>query len=128
MAKDLLVNDYGDLVIDPTTHDLAIVEGIDEIAQRIRATLLIRYGEMPNLDPDQGADYSNFIGKNFNAQLASADMSTTITEKVPEVRTVNSISFKKLPRRGLYVTFSATVQVGDGQPENVEGGFELGDS
>ena len=58
MAKDLLVNEYGDLVIDPTTHDLAIVEGIDEIAQRIRATLLIRYGEMPNLDPDQGTDYS----------------------------------------------------------------------
>lgn len=126
MARDLLVTKYGDPVIDPSTHDLATVDGLDEIAQRIRATLLIRYGEMPNLDPDQGADYSNFIGKNFNEELASADMSTTIQDKVPEVQTVNKITFKKLPERGLYVSFNATVSVDDGDPEELEGGFELG--
>ena len=125
MAKDLLVTEYGDPVIDPSTHDLATVDGIEEVAQRIRATLLIRYGEMTNLDPDQGADYSNFLGKNFNEKLASADMSTTIIEKVSEVQTVNRISFKKLPQRGLYVTFNATVQVND-KPEELEGGFDLG--
>lgn len=126
MARDLLVTKYGDPVIDPSTHDLATVDGLDEIAQRIRATLLIRYGEMPNLDPDQGADYSNFIGKNFNEELASVDMSTTIQDKVPEVQTVNKITFKKLPERGLYVSFDATVSVDDGDPEELEGGFELG--
>lgn len=127
MAKDLLVTKYGDPVIDPSTHDLAMIDGLDEIAQRIRATLLIRYGEMPNLDPDQGSDYSNFLGKNFNPKLASADMSTTILSKVPEVQAVNKITFKKLPRRVLYVGFNATVSVNDGDPQELEGGFELGD-
>lgn len=125
MAKDLLVTKYGDPVIDPSTHDLATVDGLEEVAQRIRATLLIRYGEMPNLDPDQGADYSNFLGKNFNEKMASADMSTTIQEKVPEVQTVNKISFKKLPERGLHVSFNATVSVDDGDPEELEGGLDL---
>lgn len=124
MAKDLLVTEYGDPVIDPSTHDLVTVDGLEEVAQRIRATLLIRYGEMPNLDPDQGADYSNFLGKNFNEKMASSDMSTTIQEKVPEVQTVNNISFKKMPNRGLHVYFSATVEVND-KPEELEGGFDL---
>lgn len=124
MAKDLLVTKYGDPVIDPSTHDLATVDGLEEVAQRIRATLLIRYGEMPNLDPDQGADYSNFLGKNFNEKLASADMSTTIQEKVPEVQTVNRIAFKKMPNRGLHVYFNATVKVDD-KPEELEGGLDL---
>lgn len=128
MAKDLLVNRLGDPVIDQSTHDLATVDGLDEIAQRIRATLLIRYGEMPNLDPDMGADYSNFLGKNFNEKLASADMSTTIMDKVPEVKTVDKITFQKLPGRGLSVSFRATASVNNaGEPETVEGGFELGD-
>ena len=124
MAKDLLVTKYGDPVIDPSTHDLATVDGLEEVAQRIRATLLIRYGEMPNLDPDQGADYSNFLGKNFNEKLASADMSTTIQEKVPEVQTVNRIAFKKMLNRGLHVYFNATVKVDD-KPEELEGGLDL---
>ena len=124
MAKDLLVTKYGDPVIDPSTHDLATVDGLEEVAQRIRATLLIRYGEMPNLDPDQGADYNNFLGKNFNEKLASADMSTTIQEKVPEVQTVNRIAFKKMLNRGLHVYFNATVKVDD-KPEELEGGLDL---
>lgn len=124
MAKDLLVTKYGDPVIDPSTHDLATVDGLEEVAQRIRATLLICYGEMPNLDPDQGADYSNFLGKNFNEKLASADMSTTIQEKVPEVQTVNRIAFKKMSNRGLHVYFNATVKVDD-KPEELEGGLDL---
>lgn len=127
MAKDLLVDNNGDLVIDPVTHDLTIVEGIDEVAQRIRATLLIRYGEMVNLDPEQGMDYSDFIGRNFNERLASNDMSTTIKDKVPEVQTVNKITFKKLPMRGLYVNFYCTVSVDGGDSENLKGGVKLGD-
>lgn len=127
MAKDLQVDDYGNLVIDPATHDFVIIDGLDEIAQRIRATLLIRYGEMVNLDPEQGMDYSDFIGKNFNESLASNDMSTTIKEQVPEVQTVNRITFKKAPYRKLYVNFDCTVSVNDGDTENLKGGVELGD-
>ncbi|AKG66656.1 hypothetical protein [Lactobacillus helveticus] len=124
MARDLLATEYGDLVIDSSTHDLATVDGLEEVAQRIRATLLIRYGEMPNLDPDQGSDYSNFLGKNFNEKLASADMSTAIQEKVPEVQTVNIIAFKKKPKRGLHVYFNATIKVDD-KSEELKGGLDL---
>lgn len=129
MAKDFRVTDGGDLIINPATHDFEMISGVDEVAQRIRATLLIRYGEMTNLDPDQGADYSNFLGKNFDEKLASADMETTIMEKVPEVQTVNNIKFTKLPNRHLAVNFSATVNVDDGtdNSEELEGGFVLGD-
>lgn len=129
MAKDFRVTDGGDLIINPATHDFEMIGGVDEVAQRIRATLLIRYGEMTNLDPNQGADYSNFIGKNFDEKLASADMETTIMEKVPEVQTVNNIKFTKLPNRHLAVNFSATVNVDDGTDnlEELEGGFILGD-
>nr|DAU04996.1 MAG TPA: Baseplate wedge protein [Caudoviricetes sp.] len=129
MAKDFRVTDDGDLIINPATHDFEMIDGVDEVAQRIRATLLIRYGEMENLDPDQGADYSNFIGKNFDEKLASADMETTIMEKVPEVKTVNKIKFTKSSNRKLLVNFSVTVGVDDGtdNTEELEGGFTLGD-
>lgn len=129
MAKDFKVTDDGDLIINPATHDFEMIDGVDEVAQRIRATLLIRYGEMENLDPDQGADYSNLIGKNFDEKLASADMETTIMEKVPEVKTVNKIKFTKSSNRKLLVNFSVTVGVDDGtdNTEELEGGFTLGD-
>lgn len=129
MAKDFRVTDDGDLIINPATHDFEMIDGVDEVAQRIRATLLIRYGEMENLDPDQGADYSNFIGKNFDEKLASADMETTIMEKVPEVKTVNKIKFTKSSNRKLLVNFSVTVGVDDStdNTEELEGGFTLGD-
>ena len=128
MAKDFKMTQYGDLIINPSTHDFEMVDGIDEVAQRIRATLLIRYGEMTNLDPDQGMDYADLIGKGFNDKLASEDIESTIMAKVPEVQTINNISFKKLAERKLYVSFSATVNVDNGNNniEELERSFELG--
>ena len=128
MARDLLSDQYGDLVIDPDTHDLAIVDGVDEIAQRIRATLDIRYGEMVNLDPEMGADYQNFLGKNFNPYSASNDMVACITANVPEVESVDSIEFIKGAQRHLTVKFKATVTVeGEDVAQQIEGRYELGD-
>ena len=34
MARDLQVDQDGNLVIDPDTHDLAMVSGLDEIGSR----------------------------------------------------------------------------------------------
>lgn len=126
MARDIQATPDGDFFIDPATHDLAIIDGADEIAQRIRATLLIRYGEMTNLDPTQGADYSSFLGKGFHENLASADMTSAIETNVPEVTTVRNIKFKKLPDRGLYVSFEVEADV-NGNSEEVNGGTEIGD-
>lgn len=126
MARDLQVDQDGNLVIDPDTHDLAMVSGLDEIAQRIKATLEIRYGEMVNLDPEMGADYTNFLGKNFNENFAAADMTSAIEADVPEVESVDSIRFTKEPRRRLKVTFTATVQNDDGTTSTVEGGLPVG--
>ena len=42
MARDIQATPDGDFLVDPATHDLAIIDGADEIAQRVRATLLIR--------------------------------------------------------------------------------------
>ena len=110
---------------DSDTHDLAMVDGLDEIAQRIKATLEIRYGEMVNLDPEMGADYTNFLGKNFNENFAAADMTSAIEADVPEVESVDSIKFIKLPHRKLKVTFTATVQNSDGTTSTVEGGLPV---
>lgn len=125
MARDLQVDQDGNLVIDPDTHDLAMVDGLDEIAQRIKATLEIRYGEMVNLDPEMGADYTNFLGKNFNENFAAADMTSAIEADVPEVESVDSIKFIKLPHRKLKVAFTATVQNSDGTTSTVEGGLPV---
>ena len=126
MARDLQVDQDGNLVIDPDTHDLAMVSGLDEIAQRIKATLEIRYGEMVNLDPEMGADYTNFLGKNFNENFAAADMTSAIEADVPEVESVDSIRFTKEQHRRLKVTFTATVQNDDGTTSTVEGGLPVG--
>ena len=125
MARDIQATPDGDFFIDPATHDLAIIDGADEIAQRIRATLLIRYGEMTNLGPAQGADYSSFLGKGFHENLASADMTSAIETNVPEVTTVRNIKFQKLPDRGLYVSFEVEADV-NGNTEEVKGGTEIG--
>lgn len=124
MARDIEVDQDGDLVIDPDTHDLAIIDGLDEIAQRIKTTLEIRYGEMVNLDPEMGSDYSNFLGKNFHPADAAADMTAAILAFVPEVSSVDDIKFIKLPRRKLKVTFRATANV-NGSTETVKGEMPL---
>lgn len=120
MARDLFMSDNHDLVIDPITHDLEMTSGLDEIAQRIKATLEIRYGEMQRLDPEMGADYSSFLGKNFNKQAAENDMRAAIEANVPEVETVDNIEFIKKPERKMQINFGATANIGE-----VEGGLQV---
>lgn len=125
MAKDLEVDDYGDLVIDPVTHDLATVSGIDEIAQRIKATLSIKYGEMPNLGAEAGADYRNFLGKNFNEESARDDLTAALLDQVPEVQSLQDITFQKLARRKLAVGFTAVVETETGETGEVEEDYSI---
>lgn len=120
MARDIKLGSNHDFEIDPVTHDLSITSGLDEIAQRIQATLEIRYGEMQRLAPEMGSDYTNFLGKYFNKQAAENDMRATITANVPEVETINEINFEKMPGRKLRITFRATANEGE-----VEGGLEV---
>lgn len=126
MAMDLQVDDNGDLVIDPDTHDLATVDGAAELAQRIKATLDIHYGEMENLDPEMGADYSNFLGKDLDEEHAADDMSAAIIAFVPEVVSVDNIVFTELPGRKLEVTFTASYDDEDGIEQSVEGDYTIG--
>lgn len=129
MAKDLEIDENGDLVIDPTTHDLAIVTGTDEIVQRIKATLDIYYGEMENIAPEVGADYSNLLGKNYDVELAIADMTSAITAGVPEITSVDDMSID-IDRKTRKATVSFTVSyseddTGDSEQE-AKGEYEIG--
>lgn len=129
MAKDLEIDDNGDLVIDPTTHDLAIVTGTDEIVQRIKATLDIYYGEMENIAPEVGADYSNLLGKNYDVELAIADMTSAITAGVPEITSVDDMSID-IDRQTRKATVSFAVsysedETGDSEQE-AKGEYEIG--
>lgn len=124
--RDLLTNEYGDIVVDPLTHDLVIIDGIEEVAQRIRATLKIRLGEMANLAPNQGTDYTNFFTKQLNENIAKTDIVTALQDNVPEITDVLDISFKELPNRVLNITFKANVSLSDGTNEMVEGGLDIG--
>lgn len=127
MAKDLKLDPTtGDLVIDPVTHDLETVEGAEELAQRIRATLDIRYGEMKSLYPDVGADYSNMLGKDPDLDAASADMQAAIEAQVPEVESVDEIIFTKLPGRRLQVEFSVTYVDESGSTQQTKGDYDIG--
>lgn len=124
--RDLAINQDGDLMVDPLTHDLMLVDGIDEIAQRIRTTLSIRLGEMKNLAPEQGTDYTNFFMKNFQKNVAQTDMVDAIERNVPEVQQVTDLSFKQQPNRALEVTFKANVTLADGTAGTAKGGLEIG--
>lgn len=129
MAKDLEIDDNGDLVIDPTTHDLAIVTGTDEIVQRIKATLDIYYGEMENIAPEVGADYSNLLGKNYDTELAIADMTSAITAGVPEITSVDDMNID-IDRQTRKATVNFTVSysdddTGDSEQE-AKGAYEIG--
>lgn len=129
MAKDLEIDENGDLVIDPTTHDLAIVTGTDEIVQRIKATLDIYYGEMENIAPDVGADYSNLLGKNYDTELAIADMTSAITAGVPEITSVDdmSIDIDRQTRKATvnFVVSYSGDDTGDDEQE-AKGEYEIG--
>lgn len=124
--RDLAINQDGDLMVDPLTHDLMLVDGIDEIAQRIRTTLSIRLGEMKNLAPEQGTDYTNFFMKNFQKNVAQTDMVDAIERNVPEVQQVTDLNFKQQPNRALEVTFKANVTLADGTAGTAKGGLEIG--
>ena len=129
MAKDLEIDGNGDLVIDPTTHDLAIVTGTDEIVQRIKATLDIYYGEMENIAPEVGADYSNLLGKNYDTELAIADMTSAITAGVPEITSVDDMSID-IDRQTRKATANFSVSYSDGDTgdseQEAKGAYEIG--
>lgn len=127
MARDLMTDPKtGDFVIDPNTHDLAMVEGADEIAQRIRATWDIYFGEMSHLDPEIGSDYSNLLGKNPSFEYAADDMEAAVIAQVPEVISFDSVNFTKLPNRRVQVDFVATYIDEDQNEQQAEGGYEIG--
>lgn len=126
MARDLMIDQSGDFVIDPNTHDLEVVEGADEIAQRIRATLDIYYGEMDNLDSEIGSDYSNMLGKNPDLDHAADDIEAAITAQVPEIQTVDSITFTKDKNRHLIVDFEVTYLDEDDNEQQAKGGYDIG--
>ena len=85
MAKDFKSTEYGDLYVDPLTHDFVLVNGLEEITQRIKATLETFYGEMDVLDPEQGMDYTNFLGKRFEKARASDELRDTISHYITRV-------------------------------------------
>lgn len=115
--KDFKIDETGDFVIDPDTHQFAMVDGADEVAQRIKATLSIRYGEMVNIAPAIGSDYSSFFGKKINVNNAISDMQAAITSQVPEVESIKDFKFEKLPERKLSVTFTAFIKISDNTEE-----------
>lgn len=124
--RDLAVDQNGDIMVDPLTHDLMLVDGIDEIAQRVRATLSIRLGEMKNLAPEQGTNYTNFFLKNFQKNVAQTDMVDAIERNVPEVQQVPDLNFKQQPNRVLEIAFKVNVALADGTTGIAKGGLEIG--
>lgn len=125
MARDLQLDGNGDLVIDPVTHDLAMVSGIEEVTQRIKTTLSIKYGEMDNLGPEAGADYRNFLGKSFNEESARDDLTAALLDQVPEVQSLQDITFKKEAGRKLVVCFTAIVEGDSGETEEVKEDYSI---
>ena len=126
MAKDFKSTDFGDLYVDPETHDFVLIDGLEEIAQRIRATLETNYHEMDVLDPEQGLDYTNFLGKRFNKELASDELRETIRRQVPEVDSVEDIQFEFHPNRTLTINFKAMATPTDSElSQEIEGGVDI---
>ncbi len=126
MAKDYKSTSFGDLYIDPETHDFVLIDSVEELAQRIKATLETNYHEMDVLDPEQGLDYTNFLGKRFNKELASDELRETIRRQVPEVDSVEDIQFEFHSNRSLTINFKVMATPTESKTsQEIEGGVEL---
>ena len=125
MARDFELDENGDLVIDPATHDLAMVSGIEEVTQRIKTTLSIKYGEMDNLGSEAGADYRNFLGKSFSEESARDDLTAALLDQVPEVQSLQDITFEKKAGRKLVVGFTAIAEDDSGETEEVKEDYSI---
>ena len=79
---------------------------------------------MKNLAPEMGSDFHSILGKQFDQESASTDIQSAITNFVPEVESVTDITFKRLPRRKLLITFTAIVD-DSGQKQKIEGDFAV---
>lgn len=113
--RDFKVDEKGDLIIDPDTHDIEMVDGVEEVMQRVKATLEIRFGEMVNLAPEYGSDYTSFFGRKVNTNNVASDITASVTSQVPEVESLKDFKFEYKPKRKMEISFTATVKLSNGE-------------
>lgn len=113
--KDLKVSIHGDL--DFLSEDIVMVEEIGELCQTINLILSVRQGEF-SLDQDIGLIWDNLIGKNFNEDYLTEDISQTILEQEPRINQVDEVSFVT-ENRFLKIDVKMTSTNGDHLTEEV---------
>lgn len=108
---DLLVDDSGDLVI--RNGDLVLIDGAEEIAQRLRIRLRLFVGEW-FLAPAEGVPYFERI---LGRKITKAALLSLLREQIlacPGVAEVTSLTAEvDGGRRSVSVSFRATTTDGD---------------
>ena len=106
--------------INPDTHDLdfdekGILKTIEEnetAAQNIRLTLEAGKGDF-DLVPSHGTDYAQILGQPVDAGVADEVIREAIFQE-DRLASIDEISIKESDRRGLEISFSGTLNDGEG--------------
>jgi len=109
-----LVN--GDLAFDG--NDLAVLEGVEELAQCCRITIGTNRGEW-FLNPDMGIDFNVFLGKQPNEDQMREELRQGLLQE-PRISTVDAIEIQPdRAERKQTVAFRATGANGEQIGEEV---------
>lgn len=111
--RDFLLDDNGDVVVD---SDIQTVSGNDETSQRIITTLRTRLDEFEPEDSAMGLTLENAVGKAYNEDYLSSDITELINQQVDESIEVKELSFDRdLAQRTLTVHLTYSMPNGTDQ-------------
>lgn len=89
MAKDLMIDETGDIVIDQ--RDLGLVSDDNELEQHIWTIIKTQLGTYP-LDESAGTDMFSILGTHYSKEAFQTLVETSIKSQEPQISSVELTS------------------------------------
>ena len=111
--KDIQLGDDGDMVFEPQTGSMTVVEGDDQIRQKIQLALGTNLSEL-EWDVDFGLSHADVMDNSWDKSYLQTIIDNYLTETFEEVAdsTITNYVYNKEQRR---LTLYITVELSDGQ-------------
>lgn len=111
--KDIQLGDDGDMVFEPQTGSMTVVEGDDQISQKIQLALGTNLSEL-EWDVDFGLSHADVMDNSWDKSYLQTIIDNYLTETFEEVAdsTITNYVYNKEQRR---LTLYITVELSDGQ-------------
>lgn len=111
--KDIQLGDDGDMIFEPQTGSMTVVEGDDQISQKIQLALGTNLSEL-EWDVDFGLSHADVMDNSWDKSYLQTIIDNYLTETFEEVAdsTITNYVYNKEQRR---LTLYITVELSDGQ-------------